>query len=415
MRYAVAAQSLGMILPSVFFASAFGTLFIKKMGGTDSQAMFLMAAFGLSRILQIPVSLLIPPIHGKKTLLTCYILFGVLMAAVLALSIWLETGEASVRILTVVICVALAIRNCGGTFWFPMLHDLVPAERRGRFFGKMRAVWRTTGFATVLLCSMLLGPEGSLGQFRIAIACMIALSLVSNLLFAKIPANRSTVIDDAAYGNWRDHIRRILRRREVLSFAGYFILLGFAMGFLAQPLVLYVESLGFSPRANLAISGCSMLGAVLALLIAGKLVDRLGTKRMFLTAHLAIFVLCIVTIVAGTLPRGAATILLPATLVVFGATGAIAGLACTAQLFHLAPDRGRAFFMSLGMIVMLVGPSMAPLTAGLVLRAVPANQVVNILGLHLNVFQVMLALASIGLLATIGLLHFVQDVRPART
>jgi MFS family permease len=103
---------------------------------------------------------------------------------------------------------------------------------------------------------------------------------------------------------------------------------------------------------------------------------------------------------------------MPAALILAGAARAGGFLACTTQLFHLTPDRGRAFFLCLANILIFVGPSAAPLVAGGVLSAVAADWSTTVAGVELNVFQVMLGLSGVTLLAALVLLRFVKDIRP---
>ncbi len=413
MRSAYIAQSVGMILPRTVFLSAFGALFIKCLGGSDTQAMLLSGLYGLLRLVQIPTSLIVHPARGKRMMLRAWAICAILVSAAFVLPVFLPTGPAGAWVVLAVLVVAAGFLASGSTFWFPLLHDVVPPLRRGRFFGRLRAIWTATLFAAAILTGVFLGDSPALWRFQTVAAVCVVLFFGRNLFVAKIPVCEAAVANDDTYNQWRLHVSNILRRREVVIFCVYFAMLGFFGGFLAQPIVLYMQFMGFSTGDNVMIFAFATLGMVPALAISGHLVDRIGTKRVFLAAHLIMCCLCFAVAGIGEGPRSAAAVLMSVALVLFGATLAAARLACTAQLFHLAPDQGKAFFLSMGGILILLGPSMAALLAGLVLDQIPPEWSVQILSVRLNIFQLMLTLAGVCLLALIAVLHFVKDVRPA--
>ncbi|MCP4196384.1 MAG: hypothetical protein GY762_04465, partial [Proteobacteria bacterium] len=139
MRNAYFGQSLGVVLYMLFIRSAFGTLFIKHLGGSDAIAMWVLAIAGLSPLIQIPVSLIVHPSRGKRFLLTGWAFFGVLMGiAALVPTLVANTG-AALGLVVFFLVAAMVVNLAATTFWFPLLHDIIPEDFRGRFFGKLRA------------------------------------------------------------------------------------------------------------------------------------------------------------------------------------------------------------------------------------------------------------------------------------
>jgi len=411
MRLACAAQSLGMILQQMLFLGALGPLFIKRLGGSDFQAMICPTLFGVLALLQIPTSVLVSPAQGKRAMLWCWGAMGFFTLLAVALAALLGPGQPAVWAVIAALGVGLVFHSCGGTFWFPLLHQVVPPERRGRFFGKMRALWGTTVFLAVLAAGTFLGKDPPLWRFYVVISLAVAAFLGRNFFVARIPLAHAALAADRDYGNWKRHLRALLSRGEVVIFCLYYTLLGFWGGFLALPVVLYMNHKGWAVRDNVIIYSFASLGMVIALAGSGHLVDRLGTKRVFLGTHVLLCVVCFGMVGIGAMPTGPARLLMPTALVLLGAARAVAALACTAQLFHLAPEQGRVFFMSLGRILLFAGPALAPPLAGkLAQMASPAWRWQTPLG-PLDVFQVMFAAAGVGLVALLGMLRLVRDVR----
>ena len=410
MRLVYLGQSVGAPLAQLLSYSAFGVLLIKHMGGTDFQAMFLSSLFLATRVLQLPVSLLVPPRHGKSFLLKAWLGCAVALAVGLGVT-FLELSPA-VKVWLFLLCAALGMTAlaCGTTFWFPLLHDVVPGRMRGRFFGRMRTIWSVTSFLAVIASGLFLGDTPRLWKFQMVIAVGLVFFLLRNVIIARVPEAEPPGTAD--YADWKQYIRDILSRRDVLVFCAYFSSLTFLAGFLGPPLVLYLERMGFPAGENVLVYGCTMLGQILALLIAGILCDRIGTKRVFGMAHVVLCMASFCVAAIGYTPHAIAGRLMPVATTLCGAMLAMAYVGSTVQLFHLAPDRGRAFFMSLGGILLMSGRALSPLVAGAVDDALGTGWRWSLFGLEMNFFQVLFSVTGAGMAALMAALYFVKDVRP---
>ena len=411
MRYAYASSSLGSVLSMLLAASSVGTLFIKEIGGTDFQAMLAGALPILCRVLQLPTSLIVSPGRGRTHLLVYKSAAGVLMGLAIAAPTVLAPGPGAAGVVVGIMALAWAVYNSGGTFWFPLLYDIVPVAARGRFFGKLRALLNGLCLVVFFLAAEALGDRPTVGRYQLVFAIAIAMHLLGVYFAARITAG-SGLSKHVDQGHWREHLASLFVQKKLMVFCGYFMLLGICAGFLAQPMVLYMRQMGLPDRVNTHVFNATLLGRVLVFLAAGMLVDRLGTKRVFLSAQTAMCAVCFAVVAIGLLPAERAKFLMPAALAVSGATVAVAGVACMAQIFHLVPQRGRAFFISLATILAVAGPALSPLAMGGILDWVGPGWTLAIGAVRLSVFQVLIGLAGLGLIGIMGLLRFVDDVRP---
>ncbi len=412
MRYAYAGQAVGALLIMLVAHGAVGTLFIKHLGGPDFLALMLGVLVGFFRLLQVPVSLHVLPLGGKRFMLRCWAVSAGLMGVAAAVPLLSGERPATPYLVVAVIALAACVHQCGGTFWFPLLHDVVPSDRRGRFFGKMRSAWSATLFIAVLASGWFLGEAPATWRYQTVVAVGIFLMLLRNVFVSRIPRNHGRLADDSEFNDWRDHTKRILRRPEVVRFCVYFSTFCFLGGFLGQPLVLYMRHLGLPTNRNLYVVAFRTVGMIAALSLGGQFVDRVGTKRVFLGAHLGLCLLCFVIVFVTMLPVDRMQLFMALIMVLAGGVGASAGLANTAQLFYLAPDRGRAFFLSIAGILIFVGPALTGIIAGTVLTLVPDSWRLHAGFMALNIYQVMLLAAGTGLLCAIRLLRLVEDVKP---
>ena len=96
---------------------------------------------------------------------------------------------------------------------------------------------------------------------------------------------------------------------------------------------------------------------------------------------------------------------LVAVFVVSGGTVALSNLACTAHLFAFVPDEGRAFFLSFSSLMLNIGPALALLVTGAVLKGTGDAYDIAAFGATVDVFQAMLVVASLLALGTTPLLR----------
>ncbi|MBN1554615.1 MAG: MFS transporter [Phycisphaerae bacterium] len=411
MRYVYGAASVGSVLLILLSQSAVGALFIKQLGGTDFQAMLPASLMLLARAVQIPVSMKVAPGRGHRFMLRMWGIAAGLMLLAFALPTIVGGGDGIVELFLILLGLAVVTSSAGGAFWFPMLHDLVPVHRRGRFFGRLRATWTGIGFVVVLGSGFFLGKDPDIWRFQVVFGAAVVLYCMRTYFAARIPTGNS-LSGELDYDNWRIYVRSLFRQKPLVVFLAYYGVLGFCMGFLSQPLVLYMKARGFPAKDNVIIFSFTTLGAIVANFFAGSLVDRFGTKRIFLVAHLILCLTCFAVVGIGWGPYEYAMFLLPAAMVVSGGTIAASNVACTAQLLHLIPNRGRAFYFSLATIITFAGVAISPLFVGFILDGVGEGWHMNIRMVKLDIFQVLLFCAGVMTLIAIAMLMLVRNVHP---
>ncbi|MFH0911288.1 MAG: MFS transporter [Planctomycetota bacterium] len=410
MRNAYIGQAMGLLFPKLLIEQSVGPLFIKTMGGSDFQAMLLASFVGLFTLLQVPVVLRVHPWKRKRFMLRSWWLSGMAAGAGILLPFLMRPGPDMVWGAIGAFFLFSLVQTCGATFWFPLLHDVVPAARRGRFFGTMRAIWSITTFCGAVAAGVFLGADPALWKFQLVFGLAILGFFGRNYFVGRIPEAGRPAEAVEAFSNWRRHLQGILERRQALVFGGYLVTLVFCAGFLQQPMILYMKSLGFATGDNVLLYGFTILGAAGALLVSGLLVDRIGTRYVFLLAHIVLATLAALVLGVRMLPPGHMKPCLVGIFIASGAAFAAADVAGTAQLFHLAPRRGRAFFLSLFNVLRFSGVALAPFTAGIVLGLAPSGWSLSWGGAGWNVYETLFAAAGAGLLASALFLFRVDNV-----
>ncbi len=408
MRYAYLSQVVGVHLQQTVAFSAITPLFIKRLGGSDLQAMLPATLMGLTYAVQIPFSLMVPPAGRKRFLVRCWFAssFPMLIASLLAL--WLGPGMPAVWTVLGGLLLCMILTYAGSAFWFPLLYDVVPEDQRGRFFGRLRAQWGVAYLAVSMTAGLFLGRDPAVWRFCAVFMFVTLLQFLREPLAARIP-ERAT--PPASGMGWRGDVRHVLGRREVRTYCAYYSLLMFLAGFLGQPLVLYMRQLGFSARDNTLIFATMTIGSILSQMVAGVLADRFGSKRVFMGVHVALCALALVIAAVGEFPIAVAAPVLTFLMIAAGATNAASTLANTAQIFHMAPQQGKPFFMSLLSSVFYIGGSLAPLAMGAILDSRLREFHVAAGPVDLDIFQLCFVAAGVGLLAAMSLLRMIPDVK----
>ena len=410
-RNVYCAASFGFVFLVFISASPIGVLFIKRLGGSDLQALLPASLLLLLHFVQIPVSMKVAPRYGKIFMVICWFIAAGLLGLAFITAFFLKHGQPAVISFLIIFIIAQVFQCAGSSFWLPMLHDIVPVNRRGRFFGRLRALWNTTGLVLVLLSGLFIGKNPELWKFYFIFGIAILLLIGRGIIVIRTPVGNS-LTGDLHFDDWRHHIRQLLGQKKLLLFLGYYCILGFGMGILGQPLVIYMKFRGIPDNNNIFIFCSSNLGKILSLLIASVVVDRFGTKKVFFAAHIILCATCFSVVAIGMLETTAVAWLLPIVLVISGGTVAISGVACIAQLFHLIPNQGRAFFMCLSWIIISAGIAISMPFVGWLLDITGEGWSTTVFSLKIDIFQLIAGVAGIVMISAVGLLYLVQDYRP---
>jgi len=372
------------------------------------QAMLPATMSGLLMMVQIPISFLLPRANGKKFMLNCWKLAALPMLPVLLSAIFLGERTIAVWITLASMIATVSLLWAGVTSWSPIIHDIVPKRQLGRFFGNIRAVWSITYFALSILAGLFLGKSPELWKFAVIFGFATVLQMIRNYFIARLPVVSES---GGAPGTWKDEVRYIVRNRKMLVFAGYFVFLMFLSGFLGQPLVLYMNDLGFSARDNTLIYSASVLGSIIAVIISGIILDRIGTRRMFLTVHLAMSMLALLIALVGDLPIAWGKPLMTMLMILSGAALAVAQVASVAQVFHMAPTGGKTVYMSIMGTFSAAGVAISPFLTGLILDSSWRGMSATMGSMVLDIYQIIFLAAGIGLVLAMLFLPFIQNVR----
>jgi len=306
--------------------------------------------------------------------------------------------------------VALQVPVPAFTSW---LSDLVPADHRGRYFGKRNMLAGLTTIAATIPPAWLMDravavwavPRATV--FAMLFGCAVLFGVISFVLLMRQP-EPPMVVNPAARTMSIKAMAGLYKKplgdpmfRPFLMFSALF-----ALGqFVAAPFytVYALENLKLGYTWLQVLGGIASLTALLTMPVWGYVADRLGNKPLL--------VLAVVGVSLTPLPwlfcdpeRATATVLILAANNLFGGiVWAGAGLLGFNMLIETSPSEGRSVYVGALSAASGLAGGIAPVLGGLALETYQALPVAN-WGVPLNAYQVLFAGNSILRLLSLFLL-----------
>lgn len=294
--------------------------------------------------------------------------------------------------------------------WFALISPLVPKDIRGRFFGRLRISWQSVTILLSLIISVLLKRHSSPAIFQGFLAFVTGLLVVRIVLYTRLPETREK---EAPGGTVLQSLVQVLRVPSFAPFCSYVFLLSFCTG--ACPWIfglLEKDVLLFDGDRLVFLGMLLLLGGIGGFFLGGKLVDRIGTKAVFLTCHFAYGLVIFLFVFRELIPltpiwtAGLCTVL-------FGVVNAASGIAITTELLGLLPERNRSLATAFAAMLQLGGMALPGLVFSKMLDLNLLARSWKLLGCTLSEYDAILAgcgLSVVLLTVTLGLVPSI--IRP---
>lgn len=348
MKVAILGQTIGTILPLLVFGAT-GTLFIKAVGGSDFQALLFGTLSGLTRFVRIPCSLFVPEPMGRSFLITAYWLSGFSFLGALVLPVYFPDWDSLPTGVVALLLLGTLLMEAGKTHWWPLLHAIVPEDRRGRFFSILRISWALSSFFYTLGAGYYLSQSPELKDFLWVLGIALILFFLRNPIFKGLPQAQETSRSQKwSTQHWRMGFRGFWGNPRTSSFL--IVIFAYALGFsfFTQPIILYMNDLGLSKGQNVILNGLSFVGQIIALASTGKFLDKKGSHRIYQLSLGLLFLTALAVPICGRYLSGTPLNWSFSLFIALAWLGKSAtDLAMTVDMLRLSPKMGRAFFVAL--------------------------------------------------------------------
>lgn len=310
--------------------------------------------------------------------------------------LWKAGSLNAALALMAAVCLACLLGTFQGPPWYSWLADIVPPEIHGRFWGRRETWVSVATIAAVVPASLLvdLVPESVKGDALAAVfAAATAIGLVDIFLHVAIPEPAPRHVPPSRFFH---RIREPFRDpgfRPWLAFVlawNFSVMLGYSLSNLY-----FLDNLGIRNNlfgGTMAMTVVNLLAGVVTARASGRLIDKLGIRRVLLIGYLFWSLIPLAWICA--VPRTALFWLAVASLI-GGSFAMAANMAGLKFLTRSPPPQSRTMYVAVSNTLGVLAQGAGTFAAGAFLHAF-ASVSFQVLGLIVSGFP-LLFLASFAL------------------
>ncbi|MBI9020357.1 MAG: MFS transporter [Verrucomicrobia bacterium] len=408
LRTIIFAQCTGVISLALF-NNGFMLAYLARLGIPPHAILFLLSITPLmGMLLTLPLAF-IADRNGKKKIGGTGLIIALCGFTLLPLAGFRPAAAGRwIGIGTLVFAVGLTINSAS---WFALLSPIVPAEIRGRYFGWMRTAWQTASIVFSLAVAALLHREPGILVFQMVLAAAWVFSLIRIFLYRRIPELESGTPDPRGFFPC---LRTVLKIPGYLSFCAYIFLLTLFTGTAPNLFGLLAKGVLSVTDSQLMILGnLTAAGMIAGFYTGGRLVDRLGTKPVFLSGQLACSLTLALVLLRGFIP-------LPPVLTValcsflYGSLLGMLGIAATSEMLAMVPKENKSLSTGLNVALIGAGLSLSGFGSGQLLKMNVLRPEWLLFGSPMSAYDTLLAgfmVMTALLVVTLGLVPKINHLR----
>jgi len=194
--------------------------------------------------------------------------------------------EHTLVMLAVFITLYYAAAHLCAPQWISLMADLVPARKRGRYFGQRTRLSTITTFTAMCLAGVVLHLADNIADAALGFALLFIVAFISRLLSVYYLGRmhethpHAAVTEPASSLHWLQQPRF----RAALRFSTLYVLMQTAVGISSPFFSIYIlRTLEFSYLEFTAIMGISVLVQFLTLNQWGRICDAMGNRLVMIT------------------------------------------------------------------------------------------------------------------------------------
>ncbi len=293
-----------------------------------------------------------------------------------------------------------------GSNWFALLKPLMPKEKRGHFFGVMRFSWQTVSIFVGFGISVFLAYKNEVSSYQIILIFIFLGILARALIYQKIPEK----VVEKNTEDFKTGIRSVFYSKGLVPFISYAFLLSFFTCSTQSIFVLLTKNvLNYSSSQVINLGNVTGIGAAIGCLLGAKIVDKMGTKKVFIVCHIsyAIIISCFLLRDFINLDYFILGLIIG---FIFGIIAATFGIAITSEIMELLPEKNQSLASAVVRIGLLTPFAMALPAVGIILESNILNENWKLYGKTLTQYDTLLLLESCMLLLLTVTLSVVPSV-----
>jgi MFS family permease len=320
--------------------SAIIILFATILGAGDMLSMITTSTQGIAAcLLLIPAAYFSGQMGYRKTIVL-FTLFGALMILLLAASPWFG-GYAKAVLLFSIIIFSICMTVYAAA-WFPLLDGFLIKSDRSDFFGVMRFSWQTVAVIFCFICGLIIGKNPEIWILQVMIA-VSGLGLLGRMYYiGKIPDGHQEKENFSFTGG----IAEAIANKSLAGFSVYICCLYLAAASTPPLTFIYIKNyLMVADNILVIISSLALVGTLLGFLAAGKIIDKIGIKRMLLFIHFFFALVNLTLFFVGSY-SAVNLALITVLLMIYGFAMSCSSIAISTEMMELASPSNKAMSMA---------------------------------------------------------------------
>ncbi|MCK5096727.1 MAG: MFS transporter [Desulfobacteraceae bacterium] len=394
------------IMPQLFFKNGFLLSYFLKMGLKSSDVLILLSLPSVILFfLSVPFAYYADR-YGKKKIGISGIILTISGFSFIILAGFFDTQTSIKFIVCGIILFSIGV-SALLSGWFALLSPLIPETIRGSFFGALRVSWQIFAIGCSFILTFILEKNASIGTYQLILTFFTCLLILQIFLYSKVPE-----IEKSSFGkkSLPEIVASIPEVPGYMPFCAYCFLLMLATG--AWPVtmgLLEKNVLHFSDDTIVHMGTMLFLGAMVGFYTGGKLVDKFGTKMVFLVVHFLYVLFLFLVILRGMIPIPLVSYFSFLTFGL-GLIQASSSIAITSEMMALAPAKNKSVIISLCMSLQWGGAAISGIISGKLIEYDLLNKTWIFKGLTLSNYDTLILFNSVMVFVFIVTLGLIPSV-----
>jgi MFS family permease len=394
------------IMPQLFFKNGFLLSYFLKLGLKSSDVLILLSLpSAIMFFLSVPFAYYADR-YGKKKIGISGIILTIAGFSFITLAGFFDTQLAIKFIVCGIILFSIGI-SALLSGWFALLSPLIPEAIRGSFFGTLRGSWQIFAIGCSFVLTFILERNTSLGTYQVILTFFTCLLILQIFLYSKIPEREK---NRSGKKSILSIVAGIPQVPGYMPFCAYCFLLMLATGTWPATMGLLEKNvLHFSDDAIVHMGTMLFMGSMVGFYTGGKMVDKFGTKMVFLVVHFSYFLFLFLVILRGVVPIPPVYYFSFLTFGL-GLIQASSSIALTSEMVALAPEKNKSVIISLCMSLQWGGAAISGVISGKLIEYGILSKTWIFKGLSLSNYDSLILFSSVMVFVFIVTLGLIPSV-----
>lgn len=408
-------------LRNIIYAQCFGLLAMMMVNGpimltylcqlefTDGQILTIMGLGNIMRVICVMPTSYLCDKYGIKPVAAVGSVLGVLGMLLVSLA------GVFPNYMQFMIYAGIIIYSTGamtfGSGWFALIQPIIPTDIRGRFLSKLRFTWMLISIIFTFVAMLLVKHFESIYTYVGLLLFVTLMHACRWIFYRHIPDLCERSAKDAV--RLRESLVSVLTKWDLMTFNGYIFLIHLFTGAAIWMTGLQQrEYFGFTDGNIVMMGNMVLVGGLIGYIFSGHLIDKWGTRIIFLCSHLGYGMLLLLFVARDMFPIPL-IIWLGVLSMVWGIIGSALSVSMTSELFALLPKRNQSLATGVHTGALMGGFGLSALLAGRLLELKILRETWTIGGYTFNEYDSLLLGAGIMIIllaATVGVATGVRKV-----